>query len=180
MLADEYKAIRQKVSDAGFSDEIEWAQSIVAPETPEAFASEAIWVILNSGMAWRVARIIAERVWGAIREGRPISSAFGHKGKVSAIEYIWENRDILYQKFFAAEDVLEFCQSLPWIGPITKYHLAKNLGADVAKPDRHLVRIACKYNTDPHTLCATLSATTGDRIATVDLVLWRAAERRMI
>lgn len=36
-------------------------------------------------------------------------------------------------------DALDALKVLPWIGDVTKYHLAKNIGlADVAKPDVHL------------------------------------------
>ena len=34
-----------------------------------------------------------------------------------------------------------------------KFHLARNLGLDFAKPDRHLQRIAQSYNTTPQELC---------------------------
>ena len=57
--------------------------------------------------------------------------------------------------------------------PITCWHLAKNYGHDCAKPDRYLTRIAGAEGT--HDLCARLAKETGDRIATVDLVIWRAA-----
>ena len=66
------------------------------------------------------------------------------------------------------------CASLPWIGDITKYHLAKNLGANVAKPDRWLVRLADAEKTTVDQLCRRLAIATGDRVATVDVVLWRA------
>lgn len=65
----------------------------------------------------------------------------------------------------------------PWIGDITKFHLARNLGMDVVKPDRHLVRWAdhLGYET-PLALCEEIHRLTGERIGTVDLVLWRSAE----
>ncbi|GMN03051.1 hypothetical protein MTsPCn3_17820 [Erythrobacter sp. MTPC3] len=63
---------------------------------------------------------------------------------------------------------------MPWIGPITVYHLAKNLGADVAKPDVHLERLARGDKTTSQTLCRRLSRWTGYRVATIDTVLWRA------
>jgi len=69
---------------------------------------------------------------------------------------------------------MAFLASLPWIGEITKYHLGKNLGTlDTAKPDRHLVRIAGAEGA--HALCARLARATGDKVATVDVVIWRAA-----
>jgi len=66
-------------------------------------------------------------------------------------------------------------QSLPWIGPITKYYMAKNLGADVCKPDRHLTRIAGKYDMELEELCKKLSEESGDHISMVDNVIWRVA-----
>lgn len=53
-------------------------------------------------------------------------------------------------------------------------HLAKNLGCDVVKPDRWLERLAAAEGTTPHLLCNRLAYASGDRIATVDVVLWRA------
>jgi hypothetical protein len=79
-----------------------------------------------------------------------------------------------------SKDLLErgptMLQELPYLGPATSLHLAKNLGLDVAKPDRHLVRMAralCCVN--PETLCDRISAQIGDRVAVVDLVMWRFA-----
>lgn len=70
---------------------------------------------------------------------------------------------------------MEYLQTLPWICPITKYHLTKNLGLDVCKPGRHLVRIAGDYDMTPEELCEKLSKEAGDRVAMVDNGIWRAA-----
>jgi len=35
-----------------------------------------------------------------------------------------------------------FLQQLPFIGPVTAFHLAKNLGIEAVKPDRHLCRLS--------------------------------------
>jgi hypothetical protein len=132
-------------------------------------------VILCSGMKAQVARIIQARVWGAINEGRPVKgNVLGKSGKADAIDTIWRDRESLFAAFLTANDKVEFCRSLPWIGDITKWHLAKNFGVDCAKPDVHLVRVATHYGTTAAALLAGLAAVTGDRIATVDLVIWRA------
>lgn len=52
---------------------------------------------------------------------------------------------------------IEFCETLPRVGGITKYHLAKNLGVDVAKPDVWLERVAAKSGETVHELCGRLS-----------------------
>ena len=86
----------------------------------------------------------------------------------------------LFDEFAVAEDKLAFCRDLPFIGPVTQYHLAKNLGVDTAKPDLHLARLAERDGLDPHVLCARIAAKTGYRVATVDTILWRACVEGLI
>jgi DnaJ-domain-containing protein 1 len=67
-------------------------------------------------------------------------------------------------------------RTLPFIGPVTQFHLAKNIGLDVAKPDRHLVRIAQLFQfASVQDLCETIANQAGTRVAVVDLVFWRFA-----
>ena len=136
--------------------------------------------MLNSGMKNQIARQIETKIYEAWKRGESTSSAFGHKGKADAIEYVKNNREDIYNRYLQAENKIDFLQSLPWIGSITKWHLAKNLGFDCCKPDRHLMRIATQHNTTPEELCKKIAAETGDRIATVDLVIWRAANLGLI
>ncbi len=174
-----YLSIKADVMRAGYGYEIEWAEKVKAPETPEDFFGEYAWVVVNSGMKNRVARIIYDRISQAIKDGKPVNTAFKHPGKAVAIQHVWKKRQELFDKFkllTGADEILSFCRSLPWIGEITQYHLSKNFGVDCAKPDRHLVRIAERYKTTPRELCEKLSKESGDRVATVDLVIWRACE----
>jgi hypothetical protein len=135
---------------------------------------EAIFVICNSGMRYTVARSIFERCRGAIADGQPVIEVFGHAGKAAAIEAIWRDREQLLAAYLAAADKLAFLEALPWIGGITKYHLAKNFGADVAKPDVHLQRLADREGCTVQALCERLASEQGLRVAAVDTVLWRA------
>lgn len=116
----------------------------------------------------------------ARNNNQPINTVFHHKGKVKAIEYIIANGERLFEEYIESKDKLEYLKTLPFIGEITKYHLAKNLGENVVKPDRHLVRIANNYNTTPYELCEKLSKETSYRIATIDLIIWRAANLGLI
>ena len=165
-------------------DDIAWAESIRPPANPESFALEAIFVICNSGMKNTVARRIFERVSSAIHDYRPVMEVFKHPGKAAAIESIWSNRTNLHQQWIALDGQpqkqLDFCAGLPWIGGITKYHLAKNFGANLAKPDVHLQRLADREGCTAHQLCARLARESGMRIATVDTLLWRACANGLI
>lgn len=122
---------------------------------------------------------IWERILDAIAAGRPVSDAFGHEGKSAAIQKGWDARDTSLEQFEIArgqseEAVMDWIDGLPWIGRVTRLHLAKNLGLDHAEPDRWLERVAAASGETVEGLCARLAAATGDRVATVDLVIRRA------
>jgi hypothetical protein len=155
-------------------EDIAWAEDLKAPDSPEQFAIEVIFVICNSGMKNTVARGIYNRCTAALLERRPVSQVFGHKGKAAAIEKIWIDRYVHFAEYEAAHDKLAYLESLPWIGGITKYHLAKNFGLQYAKPDVHLQRLADREGCTAQLLCERLAAATGLCVATVDTVLWRA------
>ena len=155
-------------------DDIAWSENIQPPASAEDFAQETIFVICNSGMKNTVARGIFDRVMAAVAKDKSAATAFGHAGKTAAIDTIWADRRRLFDAFLAAQDKLEFCAGLPFIGAITKYHLAKNFGVDCAKPDVHLQRLADMAGRSVAELCSTLAKESGYRIATIDLILWRA------
>lgn len=169
-------ALKKRLEAEGYADEIKWAENLKWCENADDFFSEYMWVVLSSGMKNQIARIIQGRILKAWDEGKHTSSAFGHKGKVKAIDEVSNHRVFYFLQWKQAEDKLEYLATLPWIGNITKFHLAKNLGMDIAKPDRHLVRIAKLYGEGScFQLCRTISSITRLRVATVDLIIWRAS-----
>ena len=69
---------------------------------------------------------------------------------------------------------LDMLEVLPGIGPITKYHLAKNIGlADEAKPDIWLVRAAEACNSSVDELVKYLADKYNLTQHIVDVILWR-------
>ena len=170
-----FESVVDALRAAGYADaDIEWSENCGPPTSAEAFARETIFVICNSGMKSTVARGIFERVCGAIARGESVRTAFNHPGKAQAIDEIWARREEYFAGFLSAADPLEYCASIPWIGAITKYHLAKNFGAQVAKPDVHLQRLAALEGSTPQALCERLAQESGFKVATVDVLLWRA------
>ncbi len=162
----------QRLGQQGL-DDIAWAESLRPPVDPDQFAFDAIFVVCNSGMHHRIAQKIFDKCVPALLEGRPVIGVFKHPGKAQAIETLWRDRVALLAAYNAATDKLAFCQSLPWIGAITKFHLAKNYAAEVAKPDVHLQRLADRAGVTPQALCESLAKATGWRVGTVDTLLWR-------
>src|SRR6185312_3727685 len=135
MKGIDYLAIKGQLTIDGYGDEIKWQTELQACESADIFRDESIWVILNSGMREQIARIIHGRIWHAYKNGQNISEVFGHKGKVAAIKYVLKNYQTLFHGYVNSDDKIEYLQTIPFIGGITKYHLAKNLGHDCVKPD---------------------------------------------
>jgi hypothetical protein len=177
MNIEQYLNLKDFIINAGYEDEIFWAETVRFPKDALSFFCEYAWVVINSGMKNQIAHKIWHRVTGALYSGIPVFSVFRHPGKAAAIQKVWDKREDYFQSLILcpSKEMLSWLHNLPWIGPITKFHLAKNLGLDVCKPDRHLIRIANKFGKTPEKLCEELAKATGDRIGTVDLVIWRAA-----
>jgi hypothetical protein len=166
------------LDDQGRQD-VSWAENVCAPREPNEFALEIIYVICNSGMKWKVACGIYNSVRGCLSNGIPVKgTVLGRSGKAAAIDRIWNERAELFTQYCALtkpEDQLAFIAALPWIGDITKYHVAKNFDVgDYSKPDVHLQRLADREGVTPQQLCERLAKETGYRVATVDTILWRA------
>lgn len=178
----DFNRMRALLGDEAEAD-IAWAEAIQSPKDADSFALEVVFVICNSGMKNTVARTIFERCVCALRTAQPIFDVFKHPGKSAAIETVWRDRVQLLAEYRAVHGVankLAFLQALPWIGEITKYHIAKNFGADVAKPDVHLQRLADREACTVQALCERIAREVGLRVASVDTVLWRACANGVI
>jgi hypothetical protein len=193
-LACAYIKAKLKVQDAGYTHEIIWQKSVRTDElTEHDFLRECAWVILSSGMRESVIQkkflaigqaffdwVSAETiVWHHELCVSTALDLFRHEGKIEAIARCAR---IIYDKGFDTlqkelmSDPIDVLQQFPYIGPATSYHLAKNIGFPVAKPDRHLCRFAelAGYQS-PADLCKALAEYIGDPVPVVDIVLWRFA-----
>ena len=170
---DHYQMLRAQVIEMGYGHEIEWAETVRLVSDALSFWREYSWVVINSGMKNQVARGIWEKVRPVVESGGSASEVFRHKGKAEAIDRVFGTKEELLAGFLASNERMDFLWALPWIGETTRWHLAKNFGLDCPKPDRHLLRIAGKEGVVQ--LCERLAKDSGDRIGTVDLVLWRAS-----
>jgi hypothetical protein len=70
------------------------------------------------------------------------------------------------------KQVLAKLSTLPFVGANNRYHLARNLGWDVVVKTGPVVRLAGFLETTSEDLCERIAEETGERIRTVDLVLW--------
>lgn len=190
-LVRSYLAAKRVVVESGFADEVAWQETAArAALTPTDFLREAAWVVLSAGMSESVIRGVFERLAQALHafdvtallaDGRAARAAalalFGHERKVDAILQIAVTADRMGEDSLRAaleRDPQSFLCSLPYVGVITWRHLAKNLGISVAKPDRHLARIAqATGRPSVDELCEEIEAWLGEPVPVVDVVLWR-------
>lgn len=193
-LGARYLVVKKLLIDRGFQSEILWQSSICFEDLNETdFLRELAWVILSSGMREQVIRKLFPKIsfcfynWSsakAITDNAEICfrnaiNQFNHKSKIAAIIYgarKLESTNFNNFKNKINQNPIEALQQFPYIGPVTVFHLAKNIGLPVAKPDRHLVRIAHQEGFhDVQDFCRQISQESGDCIPVVDIVLWRFA-----
>jgi len=193
-LAARYLVAKRILISQGFQSEIQWQSSLCFEELKETdFLRELAWVILSSGMKEQVIRKLFPEIsncffnWSSAKAiadnadmcfSRAIMQ-FNHKPKIAAIIYAarkLEEINFGSLKNQINENPIDVLRQFPYIGPVTVFHLAKNIGLPVAKPDRHLIRIAFQEGFDDvQDFCRQISQESGDSIPVVDIVLWRFA-----
>lgn len=193
-IASAYNLAKGMVLSAGYRTEIEWQASLDFDLITEAdFLREHAWVALSAGMHERVIRRCFGKIsrcfydWQSAQtiveqENKSRRLALRHFNNHRKIDGIIQTARFIASFGFASykEEIrhnpLQVLQSLPFVGPVTRYHLAKNIGLPFAKPDRHLVRLATSVGySDIQQFCKDISEQVGDSIPVVDIVLWRFA-----
>lgn len=180
------------MASSGRDAEVKWQRDVVFEEFTETdFLRETAWVILCSGFRERIVRRVFDHIslcfcdWesaSAIVDADPAChtaalASFRNHMKLSAIvaaaRHIHSRGFVAFRQAVLAAPLAEL-QRLPHIGPITVWHLAKNLGLDVAKPDRHLARVstALGFDNADH-LCGDIARVSGEQRKVVDLIIWR-------
>lgn len=193
-LQHAYLLAKASISDQGYYYEIEDQQRVDFDEISDTtFLKEIAWVILSSGMSEKVIRSKFPKIseaffgWSSVEKISLNSNfcfsnamlAFANKRKINGIiqsAKILHNQGFQNIKTNIKNEGISYLKVFPFIGEITSYHLAKNIGLNIPKPDRHLVRIAkATIFDDVFKLCSYISVETGDPVSVVDIVLWRFA-----
>lgn len=193
-LVDLYLSAKDTVIEHGFAWEVDWQTERRFHRVNESdFLRESAWTIISTGFRESVVRRLFEPISDAFLEfhsavaiqtrratcRRAALRVFRHESKVDAILDI---AGLIAESGFQSvhrrieEHGIGYLETLPYIGSITAFHLAKNLGLPVVKPDRHMQRIAKAAGFEsPHSLCESISAQVGDPVQVIDVVLWRFA-----
>lgn len=192
-----YRIAKEEVINLGYSREIEWQANQFPHNISESeFLREAAWVVYCSGFRETTVRRYFNFISLCFLDWQSASEIIEAKNQcIAAVMPVLRNRkkhdavveiasrvaasgfDQFKAKMLARP--IETLQELPFIGPVTSLHLAKNLGFDVAKPDRHLLRLKAYLGfPDVETMCDEFARESGDPVRVVDVVLWRYLERQ--
>jgi len=193
-IAKAYLVAKRYVISKGYASEIDWQDTVSFNEIDEQkFLKEYSWVVLASGMSDKVVSKVFPRIqetfgqWrnlGVIAQDREeilkkCLTIFNNRAKVTAILSMSDHVNeygIRHIKDSMLELGMEYLKAFPFIGKATCFHLAKNIGLNYAKPDRHLMRVSNSMGyVDPNDLCAAIANYVEDKVQVVDLVLWRYA-----
>jgi len=193
-LACAYMTAKERVIESGYAHEIDWQENIsIGCLSEREFLREAGWVVLSSGMREAVIRRKFPEVSRAFLGWESACKIVSHKEacrelalgsfnsprKIDAIVEIAAHVaevgfDSVRQRI--VDDGIPYITQLPYMGPATSYHFAKNIGLMEAKPDRHLRRVAEAVGyTTPNAMCKDIGDLVGDKISVVDIVIWRYA-----
>jgi hypothetical protein len=159
--------------------------------TLRRFLEEYCWVVYASGFRFAV----VEAKFPSLKKGfkefepeklrrmrsvAPVLAVFNNTRKA---QNFLEGAKAVIQEGFPkfkrriAEGGTHVLEELPGIGPITKDHLAKNIGlADVAKADIWLERAAKVCRTSVTDLTQYIATMTGENNHTVDIAIWAFAK----
>jgi hypothetical protein len=149
--------------------------------------AEYAWVVACCGMTAKAILPRWERLGAALGNWDPPKAAAAPLQEVLAV--LNNRRKIIAIQQFAADlasnpgqmarlaamepkQALAWLGTLPWVGPNNRHHLARNLGWDTIVTNGPVPRFAAMLQLSSEELCAGIAAETGERIRTVDLLLW--------
>jgi len=169
-----------------------------AEVTREDFLREYAWVVHATGFNARVVGKMMPRLMAVYIDAETLSMnevlvrALPICNNPRKVKSVWTTVQHIKEQLSTSSwenyrddelDTPEKLERLPYVGPITKYHLARNIGLlEFVKPDLHLIRLANHWGyLTPLDMCREMRSQFEDRtglhlpLGIVDLVLWYAA-----
>lgn len=187
LLIEQYLIENNLASDKDSVDIIKQRLSNPPVLSPIDFVCEVIYVILASGFSQKTAKKkyfeITEYLKSLgtnVPDLEMLLAIFNNKNKMSAIKKIWINKNDLSRNYYQLQDDksrMKFLLNLPFIGPITQNHIARNLGINTVKPDIWIMRLSNAFGyKDYHEMFEEVHKLTNYPIGYIDVILWKACQ----
>jgi len=188
-----YYDIKNELINKGLSCEFDiFYDNFIENNTDSSFIRELAWVIINSGFKETIARRIFPNLTNCFFNWCPNSICLNSDTCINSSKKFFNNINKLNAITDSARIIStvgknylihklclngpSYLKLFPYIGNVTCYHLAKNLGYQTTKPDRHLIRISNFFNyTNSFDMCYDIHIITGEPLSVIDTVFWRFA-----
>jgi endonuclease III len=179
-----------------YSEEINKIKSVKFEDlTPEKFFSEYIWVVHATGFSAKAVGNFIPRLataYGTYKSAstqsfdemfESVKIVCNNEQKAKAVHSTasWLCNSLMHKSWeqIKSEDLNEPAKlvKLPYIGKVTCYHLARNIGLlESVKPDLHLVRMANHWGFDsPLDMIKHMNSQYNEPLGIADLIVWYAA-----
>ena len=143
----------------------------------DKFFYEYVYVVLASGFRAKIAARLAPILVSCEGDIEKMQKHFKNQRKLSSIAAVWADRE-RWEELRASFKTVDDLVNLPYIGEITKFHLARNIGlTSCAKPDVHLCRWCGSITgNDSEEMVEVLTKEIAKKVnrkqGTVDFALW--------
>lgn len=170
-----------EVGERGYLEEVEWCRNRRFSEiTPEEFLAQYIFAVFSSsGLNNQVVQRQMDKFDQAVRDGESAFDTIKNRRMKAAIMEMWTKYHQIFETLKSRKTdfgKIEYLETLKQIGPKEKFHLARNLGIDCVKPDRHMLKLAEKFEyATPDDMCHDIQRNLPlpERIGVIDVILWR-------
>lgn len=141
------------------------------------FFYEYVYVVLASGFRAKTAARLTPELVKCRGDMEKMQEIFKNQRKLDSIKKVWDMRnnwEELRNSMKSVDDLM----NLPYIGGITKFHLARNIGLlSCAKPDLHLCKWVKKITgNEEEEVVSIVTQAIADKLqrkqGTVDFALW--------
>jgi len=170
---------RNFVISHGYDREIEWCKNRTFDQiTSDEFRAQYRFAVFSSsGLSNKVVQKIEAAFDAANEAGLNAFETIPNRRMRAAIMWMYPHyhevfRDLKLLKTDAEK--IQFLQGLMQIGPKESRHLARNLGINCVKPDRHMERMAEHWGyQNPDAMCFAVQGYEQERLGVIDVILWR-------
>eukprot|EP00771_Trimastix_marina_P003151 gnl/Trimastix_PCT/4360.p1 GENE.gnl/Trimastix_PCT/4360~~gnl/Trimastix_PCT/4360.p1 ORF type:complete len:206 (+),score=12.01 gnl/Trimastix_PCT/4360:27-644(+) len=172
-LKEHFIAARE-FSDRVHAADVEWINSRTElVESFDDFYAEYAYVVVASGFRGAVAAKLTPQLVACRGNLARMLTILRNKSKCEALAKMWKMRR-KWGELRASLTSVDRLEELPRIGPVVKWHLARNIGlVSCAKPDLHLVRFAKEHHwDDAQQMVRALAEEYGLPVGTADFYLW--------
>ena len=141
------------------------------------FFYEYTYVVLASGFRAKIAARLTPEIVNCKGNMEKMQKLFKNQKKLDSIKKVWDMRNEWPKLRQSLTDV-DSLTNIPYIGNITKYHLARNIGLlSCAKPDVHLCKWVGKITGNDSeenvgVVTQEIANKVGRKQGTVDFALW--------